>query len=550
MPKEKVYASFPLASFFVLIKKRGSYNKTMKDNNRLQDLSSPKPSQPSVALTATIVTALSVAERFLGFLYRMVLSHFIGAEGVGVYQISLSLFAVFLTIGTGGIPITVSRLIAKSKAQGSAKGERAALSAGMLCTLIITLPVAILLGLFADKLPFLFTDMRCVESFRILLCGLVFSCVYAVVRGFFWGNDNLLIPSILEIAEESVMVLCGVFLLQTATSPLDGANKAALSATLSYLFSFGVSIILLFVKGGRLSSPKRALKPLISAAAPVTGVRMGNSFIQSAVAVLLPAALVRAGMSQSEALGVYGAISGMALPVLFIPATIIGSLALVLAPKLSKAYYQKDKKTLYSHLQKGIKTSLVTCCFLLPFFSVFGREIGLLCFAEPLAGEYIRSASPLLLPMGVAMITTSMLNAVGKEKHTFLYNFIGAAALLICVLFLPPLLGGYAYLLGMGVNFFLGALCNLILLCKTCPKLLSFPSLKGELKALILLFPLSLVGEWIYLLFGRFLGAWSALILSGIILALLSVLSYLIFGVIRVQSVFLRKKGKKERPPA
>ena len=92
----------------------------MKDNNHLQDLSSPKPSQPGVALTATIVTALSVAERFLGFLYRMVLSHFIGAEGVGVYQISLSLFAVFLTIGTGGIPITVSRLIAKSKAQGSA----------------------------------------------------------------------------------------------------------------------------------------------------------------------------------------------------------------------------------------------------------------------------------------------------------------------------------------------------------------------------------------------------------------------------------------------
>lgn len=522
----------------------------MKERKNLQEVSSPSPAKQSVALTATLVTALSVAERFLGFLYRMVLSHFIGAEGVGVYQVSLSLFSVFLTIGTGGIPITVSRLIAKSKAQGSVKGEKAALSAGMLCCLLLTLPVALLLGIFADRLPFLFTDMRCVESFRILLGGLVFSCVYAVVRGFFWGNDNLLTPSILEIAEESVMVLCGVFLLQSATSPLDGANKAALSATLSYLFSFSVSLILLFIKGGKFSSPKGALKPLITAAAPITGVRMGNSFIQSAVAVLLPAALVRAGMSQSEALGVYGAISGMALPVLFIPATVIGSLALVLAPKLSKAYYKKDKKTLYAHLQRGIKTSLVVCCFLLPFFAVFGKEIGLLCFAEPLAGEYIRSACPLLLPMGVAMITTSMLNAVGKEKHTFLYNFIGAAALVVCVLFLPSLLGGYAYLLGMGINFSINAVCNLVLLTKTCPKLLCFSAFKGELKGVILLLPLSLIGEWIYLLFQTFLGAWSALILSAILLVLLSAACYLLFGVVRLQSVFANKKGKKERSRA
>lgn len=63
----------------------------------------------TVYTTASLVTALSVAERGLGFLYRIVLSRLIGAEGLGLYQVALSLFSVFLTLGTGGIPVTVSR---------------------------------------------------------------------------------------------------------------------------------------------------------------------------------------------------------------------------------------------------------------------------------------------------------------------------------------------------------------------------------------------------------------------------------------------------------
>ena len=39
--------------------------------------------------TATLVTGLSVAERTLGFLYRMILARMVGAEGLGVYQVAL-----------------------------------------------------------------------------------------------------------------------------------------------------------------------------------------------------------------------------------------------------------------------------------------------------------------------------------------------------------------------------------------------------------------------------------------------------------------------------
>ena len=142
----------------------------------------------AVVTNATAVTALSTAERGLGFLYRIALSRLIGAEGMGLYQVALSLFALFLTIGTGGIPITVSRMISKSKAERRPEDEASSVSAGIALSLILTLPVCLFLLFFGHKLPFLFSDKRAFRVFRILLFGLCFSSIYAVFRGYFWGN--------------------------------------------------------------------------------------------------------------------------------------------------------------------------------------------------------------------------------------------------------------------------------------------------------------------------------------------------------------------------
>ena len=127
-----------------------------------------------VIVSASIVTGLSVAERFLGFLYRIVLSRLLGAEGLGIYQIALSLFGLFAVVGSGGIPVTVSRIISKSKAEQDERGEHRAVSAGITACLLLTLPFCLLLGVFGGKIPFLFSDGRAFPVFRILLLGLAF----------------------------------------------------------------------------------------------------------------------------------------------------------------------------------------------------------------------------------------------------------------------------------------------------------------------------------------------------------------------------------------
>lgn len=502
--------------------------------------------QNTLTKSAAIVTLLAVFERALGFLYRIVLSRLIGAEGLGVYQVSLSLFSLLLVIGTGGIPITLSRFIAKNQAEKDELGKRQNIGAGVCLCLLITLPTVLIILPFADKLTFLFSDKRCIPVFRILLLGLVFCSLFAVIRGAFWGDKNFFLPALLELVEETVMVIVGVLLLRGQTDALSGAKLAACAVTISYLTSFTLSTLCFFIKGGRFCKPKKRLKTLFNATLPITCVRGASSLVNSAIAVLLPAMLIRAGLNTTESLKIFGVVSGMATPVLSVPTTVVGSLALVLVPELSGDYHSQNKTRLYKNIERGLRFPILFSCYLIPFFFALGDKIGLLAFSNTLAGEYIKTGCWILLPMSVTMISTSILNSIGFEKQTFLFYFVGAAVTLVCVLVLPPVFGGYAYILGLGLSFTATAVCNLLFLRKKCDgvfarsgKLLK----RTVLLSLLLIIPCSLYGKWCAYLCAKVFSPTLSLLFTALTLGIFSLLAYLLCGLFRFPTI----KGKKRK---
>lgn len=487
---------------------------------------------------ASIVTGLSIAERALGFLYRIVLSRLIGAEGLGLYQVALSLFGLFTTLGTGGIPITVSRMISKAKTENDVRGEKSAVASGVCACLLLTLPFVLILGIFGGKMTFLFSDPRSFPVFRILLLGLAFSCIYAVIRGYFWGNKSFLTPSVLEISEESVMVIVGVLLLQNVSSPVSGAEKAAWSVVISYLFSFTASMLCFFFRGGGFATPKNTLKSLFTASLPITSVRAGGSIVNSAVAVLLPVMLMRAGADETQAMTLFGVVSGMVLPILFVPSTVIGSISLVLVPELSEDFYRRNFTRLRKNLARGLRFSTLVACVLIPLFFALGKDIGRIAFSNTLAGEMITRSASILLPMSLTMISTSMLNSMGYEKQTFLFYFLGAAAMFVCILTLPTVCGVYAYVIGLASSFVITAVCNLVFLWK---KGLIFHK-EGEqvfdyslFIALFTTLPLALLGRLCDLLFKRYTGEFLSVLLTAIILLAATAAVYLLAGLIPIK---------------
>ena len=79
---------------------------------------------------------------------------------------------------------------------------------------------------------------RCINIFKVIMPGLVFTSVYAVLRGVFWGNKDFLPYSIIELLEEICMIVCGIALISFSKDVYQGAFSAGVAVLISYIFSF------------------------------------------------------------------------------------------------------------------------------------------------------------------------------------------------------------------------------------------------------------------------------------------------------------------------
>lgn len=474
--------------------------------------------------SAAQVTVFSTVEKMLSFIYRIILSRSIGAEGLGIYQICLSVFSVFLTAASSGIPVTVSRLMAKNTATGNVKGKHSVVTAGVVCTLAFTVPAAIILLVGKNVYAFMFPGRESVEIFLWLLPGLVLTSVYAIMRGSFWGNKQFLPYSVIELAENAVMVICGCVLISFAHTPVSGARAAIIAVLISYVFSFAVSLAVYFAKGGKFTNPKPQLKSLVKASLPITAMRTSTSILNSCVATFLPALLSRAcGYSESEALALYGTVLGMSVPMLMIPNSLIGSIAVVVAPEMSENFYAKRTELLKRDIERTIKSSVLIATVLIPVMFTLGTDIGILFYNNELSGEVIRRFSFMMLPMCISMITTTILNSLNFEVRTLIYFFVGAVVMIGIILGFTGILGINAYMCGLSASFVILAALNLRLLRKNCPDI----NYAGYLiKSLAICAASCLFGHLFANLFSKILPPVWKMILCGAIVSLFSLAAF------------------------
>ena len=421
--------------------------------------------------TTALVTVFTAFEHFLGFLYRIILSRTLGAEGLGVYQVALTVYSVFLTISASGLPVTLSRTISKHRAANTPKKGHAATSAAVLIALMFSLPITILLFAIRDPFSQIFADPRSADLFYILLFGLSFTALYTVIRGSFWGNRRFFAYSTVELFEEISMITIGIILILVVPSSIPNVNKAAIAVFVSHFLSFVVALVYYFIKGGKFTSPKKEFVPMLKSSLPVTSMRATSSLITSLISVLFPMRLIASGVSQARAMSEYGVVFGMVMPVLMLPSTLIGSIALVLVPELAENYYKKEKEKVASLVKKSMNITLLTASMLIPLFLVCGESVGIFLFSDAESGKLIAYSAFILIPMSISMITTSMLNSIGCEKQTLCFFLAGSAVMLLSVWFLPKYLGSGALVLGMALDYLLVSVCSLILLRKRTGKL-------------------------------------------------------------------------------
>lgn len=420
----------------------------------------------SIFKNVMIITLFTLLTRMLGFFFRIYLSRTIGAEALGLYQVALSVFMVLLTIVSSGFTLIISRMTAGYRVGSDRKAMGSLVTSSMIVGLIVSVFLCLVILLFRNLFANLFTDANCINILIILLPSLIFSAVYSVFRGAMWGNDNYFGLCVSELLEQVVKIVVCVLLLASGMTALQYAMSVAWSFTLSCFVSSFFVVLLYFFYGGKMNRPTRVYRQVLLKSAPITGVRVAGSFVQPLIALILPAQLIAAGFTSSQAMGLYGVAVGMTLPFLYVPTALIGSLSTALVPDISMALVQNDNEHIQKRVQSSLLFSLFVCFMIAPVFMAIGDKFGILVYNDALSGTLLQYSAWIMIPMGVTNITSAILNSIGLEVKSFINYIVGSVFLFGGVLFLPKLIGINALIVGMGLSTVVTALLNLLMIKK------------------------------------------------------------------------------------
>ncbi len=462
----------------------------------------------SLFKTVVLITFFSILTRILGFLFRIILSRVVGAEGMGIYQVASSVFMVLLTIVSSGLPLIISRMSASYIANKDKKRGASLISVALLYSVILSIVLCVIVLLFKSLFSKLLSDERCVEVLIVLLPSLIFSAVYSVFRGALWGQGNYFALCVSELYEQIVRIILGILAISTTFTALENALNVGWTMSIACLLSMLFVVLLFFYYGGKMGKlTRQEFSPLIKQSTPITTMRVVGSFINPLIAIIIPARLIAIGYTSNQAMSLYGIAMGMTFPLLFIPTTIIGSLSTALVPEISTALAQNNKK----YIEERILSSISFALFISSMF---------------VSGTLLQTAAWIMIPLGLTNISSAILNSLGLEKKSFINFFAGAMVMFLALWFLPPFFGINSLIWGMGLNYLVVSALNILMIKRKVKIELNLSKKILKLMALIVpsaalttfivslcsyVFPL-----FITLVVGGFVGVTSYILLGGV----------------------------------
>ena len=418
-------------------------------------------------VTGTVILTLTgLLSRFIGFFYRIFLSNAFGAEGMGIYQLIAPVLALSFALTASGIQTAISKYVASETSTHDYHTSFRTLWAGFLMAMALSLACALGIYLYADGIAVAFLmERRTAPLLRIIALSIPMATVHSCINGYFYGIRRTAIPAFSQLAEQVFRVgsvyLIYYFFRQHDMQPTISFAVAGL--VIGESASMIVSVVAILARAHHvfpardrrlpgtpaLSSYRRICGRLLQLAIPLSANRLVLNLLQSIESIYIPNKLMAYGLNNADALGVYGVLTGMSLPLILFPSAITNSISVLLLPIVSEA----DASGNTGAVKRAIVTS-IRCCLLLGFgctalFLLLGRPAGRLLFHSELAGSFILTLSFICPFMYIASTLGSILNGLGKTAQTFLYSVVSLLLRLLFVFIAIPHYGIKGYLWGM-----------------------------------------------------------------------------------------------------
>lgn len=434
----------------------------------------------SVFLTGTLLlTIAGVLTRIIGFFYRIFLSRLIGAEGLGIYQLVSPVMALGFAVTAAGIQTAISKFVSTEMGRKNPAGAGHYLSVG----LILSLFLSALTGLFIwNSSAFIaeawLGDARCAPLLSVLSFSFVPSCIHACINGYYYALKKTAVPSLCQLTEQlarvgSVYLMYQICLAEekpfTLSMTIWGIVIGEIASTLvsvSCYTSLSPYSPVKKYNWRRLSHANTCLRDLLTMAAPLTASRIVLNLFAAFETIMIPNRLKLFGYTNSEALSVYGILTGMAMAIIMFPSVITNSISVLLLPTISEAEASGDIRLIRNTIRKTIESCLVLGFLCTAGFLLLGNAAGNILFENALAGTFIVTLGWLCPFLYLSSTLSSILHGLGFPGITFALNLIACGVRILFVLFAIPAYGIKSYLIGILVSQIIIAFLAILILYK------------------------------------------------------------------------------------
>lgn len=403
---------------------------------------------------ALVLVGASLLMRSVSLAFNAYVSGKIGAEGMGLFSLIMSVYGFAVTFATSGINLAVNRLCAEALGAGDEGRVGAIMRRALLYALFFGGTASLCLFAFAGEIGGVFLgDVRTVPSLRLLACSMVPIALSSVLGGYFNAMRRVSRNAITQLFEQAVRIGLTVFgLIALAPAGIGYACLALVggSALAEFCSFFFLLAQYLFDRRRHFRNtrpPQTAgLWPsLIRVSLPVAASAYVRSGLVTVEHVLIPYCLSLGGSSRGAALASYGVLHSMAIPVILYPTAISSAFSGLLVTEMAESSARGEVRRVRYMTERALSYTLIFSVGCAGLLLSFSDLLGQTLYGSEEAGRFIGLLAPVVVIMYLDTTVDNILKGLGYQVYSMGVNITDSLLSILLVYLLLPRMGAEGY---------------------------------------------------------------------------------------------------------
>ncbi|MBO5954192.1 MAG: polysaccharide biosynthesis C-terminal domain-containing protein [Oscillospiraceae bacterium] len=413
--------------------------------------------------SALLLTGVNLLLRLVSTSFQVHISARIGAAGVGLLQLVMSVGALAMTAGMAGVRTATMYLTAEELGKKRPQNVTWVLSGCFLYSILCSGVIA--LGLYSAA-PFLaqnwIGDPRTVDAIRLYAVFMPLVCLCGCMTGYFTAANRIGTLAAVEIAEQ----LCYMAVTMTALQFWAGHDPGR--ACEAVVFGSGISacltlscLVILRLRERQPAGPRIPVRRrLLHTAVPLALSDDLKAGISTTENLMVPKRLALFP-GELTPLATFGMVCGMVFPVLMFPAAILFALAELLIPELARCNAAGSQRRIRYLVKRGLRVAMLYGCACSGLMYLLSEALCMALYDNALAGSHLRRYSILIPMLYCDAITDAMTKGLGQQKACVRYNILTSSLDVLFLFLLLPKYGMDGYFFSFTVTHLINFLLSL-----------------------------------------------------------------------------------------